>query len=135
MTAHIHHLTTTTQAEHSEHISTLIEAPEKNIDELQSKLEPWNSDYFEDDKDIIDLDVGSTQKGIPRIQREKAQMGGLGILEHKARVVVRSPIYSGLIWADVRRRNITQTRRKGSISWYKPNGPRGDYSGEVGAYL
>ena len=42
MTAHIHHLTTTTQAEHSEHISTLIEAPEKNIDELQSKLEPWN---------------------------------------------------------------------------------------------
>lgn len=92
MTAHIHHLSTTTQAEHSEHISTLIEAPEKNIDELQSKLEPWNSDYFEDDKDIIELDVGSTQKGIPRIQREKAQMGGLGILEHKARVVVRSPI-------------------------------------------
>jgi hypothetical protein len=92
MTAHIHHLTSTTQIKHSEHISTLIEAPEKNIDALQAKLEPWNSDFFEDDEDIMDLDVGTIKKGIPRVKQAEAQMGGLDRLQHKALEVVRSPI-------------------------------------------
>jgi hypothetical protein len=89
MTAHIRNLIATTQTDHSEKISAVIDAPEKEVEALQSRLEPWTTYIQEHEEDIEDLDAGVMRiKGIPRIKREKAPLDGLAKLEQQADIVV-----------------------------------------------